>query len=277
MGVGVPVEVRIDAPVAVEAIQVLQGVGGDRRLCIVAGAEVDPGHLHLAVLEVECLANAEALTFETVGFDPAVGHAQGNLVGVADAVAPREAVVTEQRRVVEGGLAGIEHRDIGLVLFRHVEVEQARFQGLGVVLAEELGLAIEEQAAVDAVDRYLAILAAVEGLLGQQGVLALLVQVQVVLGVGVLDLWLEEAPGPVHRQADAGLQVSAITVGTGQAAYVVVDPGRGIAIDVDEVAVAQITIETHELGLVTEVQTGRSERQDSVERDLRQSPVRGDI
>ncbi|MCY1302452.1 hypothetical protein D9M70_521070 [compost metagenome] len=105
----------------------------------------------------------------------------------------------------------------------------------------------------------------------------MLVQIQVVLGVGILDLWREEAPDPVHRQADAGLQVSAITVGTGQAAYVVVDPGRGIAIDVDEVAVAQITIETHELGLVTEVQTGRSERQDSVERDLRQSPVRGDI
>ncbi|MCY1527313.1 hypothetical protein D9M68_623760 [compost metagenome] len=225
MGIRVPVESRVDAPVAVEAVQVFQRVGRNRGLGVGTIVEVDAGQLHLAVLEVEGLADAEALALEAIGLDPAVGHAQGNLVGIADAVAAGEAVVTPQRRVAEGGFAGIEQRDVGLVLFRYVEVEQPRLQGLGVVLAEELGLAVEEQATVQAVDRYLAILAAMEGLLGQQRVLALLVQVKVVLGIGVLDLRLEVAPGPVHRQADAGLQVGTITIGASQAAQVVVVPG----------------------------------------------------
>ncbi|MCY1292413.1 hypothetical protein D9M70_416380 [compost metagenome] len=105
----------------------------------------------------------------------------------------------------------------------------------------------------------------------------MLVQVEVVLGIGVLDLWLEEAPGPAHRQADAGLQVSAIAVGASQAAYVVVEPGGGDAIDIDEVAFAQVAIETHELGAVGEVQACGLEGQGAIQGDLRQPLIGRDI
>src|SRR3990167_10051675 len=166
VSIRVPVEVRAQAPVAVEAIHILQRIRRLRGLCVRAGAVVDTGHLHLAVFEVEGLADAEALALEAVVFDPAVGHAQRQFVLVADTVLAGKTVLAEQRGVVEGAFAGVEHRDIGLVFLGNIEVEQARFQGLAVVLAEPLGVAVEVQAAVQAEHADATALAALVALFG---------------------------------------------------------------------------------------------------------------
>src|SRR3990167_3717311 len=139
-GVQVPVEVRGEAPVAVEAIQVLQSVRRLRGLGVITGAVVDARHLHLAVFEVEGLADAEALTLETVALDPAVGQAQRQLVLVADAVLAGETVLAEQRRITEVALASVEDRNVGLVFLGDIEVEQPWLQGLAVGLAEQGGV-----------------------------------------------------------------------------------------------------------------------------------------
>src|SRR5690606_42055079 len=52
------------------------------------------------------LADAETLPLETVFLNPAVGHAQRQLVLVADPVASAEAVIAPQRSVVEAVFAG---------------------------------------------------------------------------------------------------------------------------------------------------------------------------
>ncbi|MNE61099.1 hypothetical protein D3C80_1562870 [compost metagenome] len=93
---------------------------------ILAGFCIDTRQLNFAVLEVQGLADAEALTFEAIVFDPAAGHTQGQFVLVADTVGAGEAVVTEQRRKVEGVFAGVEYRNVFLVDLRHVQVEQTR-------------------------------------------------------------------------------------------------------------------------------------------------------
>ncbi|MNH19549.1 hypothetical protein D3C79_792900 [compost metagenome] len=49
-----------------------------------------------------------------------------------------------------------------MVLVRDVEIEQARFEGLLVVRAEQGSVAVEVQAAVDAEDRDIAVLGARE-------------------------------------------------------------------------------------------------------------------
>jgi hypothetical protein len=53
--------------------------------------------LHFAILKVQGLTDTDALTLETVVFDPAAGNAQRQLVLVADAVGAGEAVVAKQR------------------------------------------------------------------------------------------------------------------------------------------------------------------------------------
>ncbi|MNJ47241.1 hypothetical protein D3C77_423950 [compost metagenome] len=126
------------------------------------GAVVDTWQLDFAVFEVHGLANAEALALEAVFFDPAVGHAQRQFVLVTDSVGARETVVAEQRAVVEQGLAAVEDRDVDLVFVWDIEIEQARFEGLAIVLAEPLGVAVEVQTAVNAEDRYVAVLSATE-------------------------------------------------------------------------------------------------------------------
>src|SRR5690606_27239972 len=97
VAVRVPVEGGVQAPVAVEAVLVLQcirrGVGGG----LIAGAVIDAGQLYLAVFEVERLANADALALEAIGFDPAAGQTQRQLVLVTDAVLAAEAVFPPQR------------------------------------------------------------------------------------------------------------------------------------------------------------------------------------
>jgi hypothetical protein len=117
--------------------------------------------LNFAILEVVRLADADALTLEAVVFDPAAGHAQRQLVLVADAVGAAEAVVAEQRRVVEG-VSLVSNTGMSSGPW-DIQVEQARFQGLAIVLAEPRRVAVEVQAAVDAGDRYAAVLIAVEG------------------------------------------------------------------------------------------------------------------
>ncbi|MNI56880.1 hypothetical protein D3C73_1119090 [compost metagenome] len=176
------------------------------------------------------MADTDALTLETVVFDPAVGHAQGQFVFIADTVGAGETVVTEQRRIVECVFAGIEYRDVFLIYLRYVQVEQARLEGLAVVLAEPLGISIEVQTTVDAGDRYAAILVAVKitieifspgcrcGLILLRDLsFAETVQIQLVLRVLVLKRWLQESVGPVQWQADSRCQVEAIAIGACQA------------------------------------------------------------
>src|SRR5690606_34376839 len=208
-------------------------------------------------------------------FDPAVGHAQGNLVGVADTVLAGEAVFAPQRRVAEAAFAGIEDGDLILIFFGHVEVEQAWLEGLPVILAEPLGVAIEIQARVDTEDRYAAVGRVLEIVSNTtRTVFATVIQVQVVLRVGILDGGFEEAPAPVQRQADAGLQVDTLAFGAIEAADIIVIPGLRRAILVDEVAAAQIPLEADELAAIGKAQATRLEGQRAIQRQLRQAFVR---
>ncbi|MNC43529.1 hypothetical protein D3C75_923960 [compost metagenome] len=98
------------------------------------------------------------MALEAVFFDPAGGHAQRQLVFVANTIDAAEAVVAEQRVIAEHRFTRAEQRDVHLVLVRDVEIEQARFEGLLVVRAEQGSVAVEVQAAVDAEDRDIAVL-----------------------------------------------------------------------------------------------------------------------
>src|SRR5690606_37194389 len=152
------------------------------------------------------LADAETLPLETVFLNPAVGHAQRQLVLVADPVASAEAVIAPQRSVVEAVFAGIEHRDVLLIFFRHIQVEGSRFEGLAEVLAEPLGVTVEVQAAVQAEDRNAAIRGVVEGSFRDASLFriqSLAVQFEVVLGIGVFQARFDVAPGSFQRQANA--------------------------------------------------------------------------
>src|SRR5690554_5128254 len=94
--VGVPVEGRGEAPVPVVAVLIQQRNWRLAGLRLGAGSVVDAPQLHFPVLEVEALTDAEDLAFETVGLQPAVGQAQRDLVGIADAIPAGEAVVAPQ-------------------------------------------------------------------------------------------------------------------------------------------------------------------------------------
>ncbi|MNH13164.1 hypothetical protein D3C79_727290 [compost metagenome] len=208
--VRVPVEVRIEAPVAVEVVVVHQGVWRYIGLRVLAGAVVDAWQLDLAVFEVVGLADAEVLALEAVVFDPACGHAQRQFVFVADTVSAAEAVVAEQRVVAEQGFTRIEQRDVLLVLVRNIEVEHARFEGLTVIVAKQRGVAVEVQAAVDAEDWHVAanraVVASVRvwigGLQGDCIGFAFAVQIKIVLGVGIFQLGCEEPIAGCHWIAD---------------------------------------------------------------------------
>src|SRR5690606_27289300 len=210
--------------------------------------------LHFAVLEVEDLPDGQALTLETVVLNPAVGQAEGQLVGVADAVPAGEAVVAPQTAVAEAGLAAVEDRNLALVLVGDVEVEQARLQGLAEVTAEQPGVAVEVQAGVQAGDGQAAVGRGVELVAGNaasSGV-APVVQLEIVLGMRVLKGGLEEAPGPLQRQADAGFQVDARALGAFEATQSGVVP---------DLAAAQAALELHILGTIAKHQPTRIERQ----------------
>src|SRR5690606_20360639 len=116
----IPVEGRGEAPVAVEAVEIRQCIGRYVGGGFLAGAVIDTWQLYLAVFEVEGLTDTEGLTLEAVGLDPAAGHAQRQLVLVADTILAAETVFTPQRGVAEGRLASVEDRNIGLVFFRYV-------------------------------------------------------------------------------------------------------------------------------------------------------------
>src|SRR5690606_26949850 len=141
---------------------------------------------------------------------PAVGQAEGQLIGVADAVPAGEAVVAPQAAVAEAGLAAVEDRNLALVLVGDVEVEQARLQGLAEVAAEQPGVAVEVQAGVQAGDGQAAVGRGVELVARDASAagMALFIQLQVVAGVRILEGGPEEAPAPLQRQADAGLQMN---------------------------------------------------------------------
>src|SRR5471030_798047 len=75
--VRVPVVVGSGAPIAVPAIFVLQCVRRNVGVRVLTSFRVDTRQLDFAVLEVDGLTDADTLAFETVVFNPAVGHAQG--------------------------------------------------------------------------------------------------------------------------------------------------------------------------------------------------------
>src|SRR5690606_29991942 len=125
--------------------------------------------------EVEDLPDGEALALEAVGLDPAVGHAEGELIGIADAILTGEAVVPPQAAIAEAGLAGVEDRNLILFLVGNIEIEQARLQGLAEVPAEQAGVAIEVQTGVQAGNGQTALRCVVEvGAARQRGEAALI-------------------------------------------------------------------------------------------------------
>ncbi|MNQ78550.1 hypothetical protein D3C85_934640 [compost metagenome] len=110
----------------------------------------------LLVLEVEALRHAQRHALEArVGVQPARGQRRGKLVGVGNAVpAAGVDVFLEGLRKTEIGQRGVEHRQRGLVAVRHVQVIQPRFQRLRGRLAEQRGIALEDQARVQRHDRH---------------------------------------------------------------------------------------------------------------------------
>src|SRR6185503_9242371 len=76
------------------------------------------------------------------------------LVRIADAVAADEAVVGEDLREVEIRFRGGEVRQLALVAKRHIEVEEARLEGLQESAPAPLEGAVEEDARVHARDRH---------------------------------------------------------------------------------------------------------------------------
>jgi hypothetical protein len=121
-----------------------------------------------------------------------------------------------------------------LIFLRYIEVEQAWFQGLTIVVAEPLGIAVKVKPAIDTGNRYCTVLRAFEALakrggakaIGDQVILADAVQVQIVLGVNVLQFRRDETVGPVQWQRDARCQVQTVTVRTVQAGYVFIESVR---------------------------------------------------
>lgn len=67
--------------------------------------------------------------------------------------------------------------------------------------------------------------------------------------------------------------MEAFALGTGQAAQAIIIPLLRIAVFIDEVAAAQAALEADELGLVSEVQAARLERQAPVQGQLGQALV----
>jgi hypothetical protein len=85
---------------------------------------------------VEYLAQATIdKTASVGGVEQARGQRRGHLVGVALAIGTGESIVVKQLAETEGQVAGVEGRQIVLVLERHVQVEQARLEGLGATAA----------------------------------------------------------------------------------------------------------------------------------------------
>ncbi|MNJ44004.1 hypothetical protein D3C77_390360 [compost metagenome] len=232
VAVRVPVEVGVEAPVAVEAVGVLQRVRRYIRLGVITGFPVNAWKLDLAVLEVQCLANTECLALEAVFFNPAVGYAQRQLVFVANTVDTGEAVITEQRAVIERALARVEDWNILLVFIGHIQVVEARFQGLAIVFPEPLSVTVEVQAAVYAENGHIAILRAFEVTLqvyklracGRQVVLAFTVQIKIVMSGHILDRRRQVTVGRGKRQANFRCCVQAGAVCAGKTEYVFVKP-----------------------------------------------------
>src|SRR5690606_1894762 len=182
--------------------------------------------------KVKDLPDRKALTFEAVGLDPAVGQPERQLVCITDTILAGEAVVAPQRGITERAFAAVEDRDVVLVFIGRVQVEQARLKGLAEGLAEQLGIAIEIQAGIQAEDRDTSIRCIVECIASAQRGKSSSIEVQVVLGVGVFDRRLDEAPGPLERQADAGFQVYTAALGALQATQVFVVPTALVAINI---------------------------------------------
>ncbi len=112
------------------------------------------GDGHPRLIEVLDLADRGRETFLAGGLVDEPGtHRQGQLVGVVLAVGACIARVAEQLAPAEGEVTRIEDRQLVLVAVRRAQVEQTRFQGLQEGLAADTGLAVEEQAGVDAADR----------------------------------------------------------------------------------------------------------------------------
>ncbi|MNJ44519.1 hypothetical protein D3C77_395740 [compost metagenome] len=156
------------------------------------------------------MADAQALALKTVFFNPAVCHAQGQFVFVANAVDTREAVVAEQRGVTEGVFAGVENRDIPLLFIWDIQIEEPRFQGLPVVFAKPLSAAIEVKPAIDTENRHIPVLGAAEVALecqcfwgrGRQIALAFTIQIKIVVCRHVFERRRQVAIGSREWQAD---------------------------------------------------------------------------
>src|SRR5690606_20423290 len=134
----------------------------------------------------------------------------------------------EQLGQAEGQLAGVEYRQAGLVLERHVQVIQARLEGLQGAAAEERERPLEQQPGVEAEDLRSAIRRAVgEALVGPAAV-------EPVAGVAVAELRAQEPAGAFDRRAQVGVEVGTLAAG----ALLVVE-GHGLCLDAGEQPVAE--------------------------------------
>ena len=106
---------------------------------------------HALVREAHALRHAQAQHFCTGGgVQQARGQAEREQVVVGQAVVAGEGVLCENGGEVEVVRRGVVHRQQALVAVRRVGIEGARLQRLREGAAQILGLALEDQAAVQA-------------------------------------------------------------------------------------------------------------------------------
>ena len=107
---------------------------------------------HPTIREILDLTDARAQPLATARpIDQPRGQRGGHLVGVAQPIGTDKAVMTEQPVEVPVHQRAVEDRNVILVTVRHIQIEQARLQGLDPGRhAEPVGVqrALEGQAAV---------------------------------------------------------------------------------------------------------------------------------
>src|SRR3569623_1407862 len=226
--VGVPLVRHAQAPAVVEAQVELAdvvraGIVG-RRLA---------RQLHVLVVEIADLAEAGRQPLHAaVAFQQPAGEGQGEIVRVFLAVGAGETVGAEQLAEVEADFLRVEHRQVRLVAVRYAQVEQARFQGLQEIAAEEMRVALEDQARIQAADRQGAGRRLVGDRIGRRRVIV--AHVQGIAGIAYAQLRTQEPRRALQRQGQVWIQVQALAVDWA---------------DVPAVLAAAVLVDGHELAL----------------------------
>ncbi len=166
----------------------------------VCGLRGFPGQRHFGQGQVADLTHGCRQVLYAGGLiDQPRGHAERNLIGVADAVVADVSVGAVQLDQIEIRQAGVENRQLVLIAVRHIAVHHARLQRLGE-LPPRTRIPLEYQTGVEPCVRHGA---------GGRARFAVRGVLQVVLRIVVSDRRLEKISGRAIRPADLGREIHA--------------------------------------------------------------------